>query len=54
MSSRTKKTPEATDSRGGRDHSPEARLWRCVIHRALLDAFAKGGTQLRETAQARK
>ena len=54
--SRAKVTPATLDSRGDRDHSPEAKLWRAVIHRALLDAFTKpdrSGDPFRETVEAR-
>jgi len=41
--SRSKRTPETTDSRNERDHSVEARLWRCVLHRAVLEALTNIG-----------
>ena len=50
--SSSKKTPSALDSRNERDRSVEARLWRCVLHRAVLEAL--GGKPLRETVEARE
>jgi hypothetical protein len=53
--SRARQVPEFTDSQGGYNRSKEARLWRAVIHRAILDAFAlpgRGGSTVRETIEA--
>lgn len=41
--SRATRVPETTDSRNERDHSVEARLWRVVLQRAILDALTNIG-----------
>ncbi len=54
--SRATRTPETTDSRNERDHSPEAKLWRVVLQLAISDAFAKpdtDGTLFRKSVEAR-
>ena len=50
--SSSKKPPPVLDSRNERDRSVEARLWRCVLHRAVLEALS--GKPLRETVEARE
>ena len=55
--SRARRVPQTTDSRNGFDRSLEARLWRVVLWRAILDAFAlpgRGGSTVRETIEAQK
>ena len=50
-------TPQTTDSRRERGRGIETRLWRVVIQRAIIDAFAKpgkGGATARETVEARE
>ena len=54
---RAKPVPETLDSRRERSHSRSARLWRVVIQRAIIDAFAqpgKGGATVRETVEAQR
>lgn len=53
--SRAKLVPAFTDSLGGYSRIPVARLWRVVLWRAILDAFAlpgRGGSTVRETIEA--
>lgn len=55
--SRAKQVPTTLDSRRERSHSRSARLWRVVIQRAIIDAFAspgKGGATVRETVEAQQ
>ncbi len=55
--SRAKQVPTTLDSRRERSHSRSARLWRVVIQRAIIDAFAmpgKGGATVRDTVEAKK
>ncbi len=52
---RAKPVPETLDSRRERSHSRESKLWRVVLQRAIVDAFAspgKGGATVRETVEA--
>jgi len=54
---RAKPVPETLDSHRERSHSRSARLWRVVIRRAIIDAFAspgKGGATVRETVEAQR
>ena len=53
--SRARRVPQTTDSRNGLDRSREAKLWRVVLWRAILDAFARpgrGGSTVRESIEA--
>ncbi len=53
--SRARQVPETLDSQNLYSRSPAARLWRVVIHRAIVDAFAlpgRGGSTVRETIEA--
>ena len=53
--SRAKRVPVFTDSHGGYSRMPVAQLWRAVIHRAIVDAFAlpgRGSSTVRETIEA--
>ena len=53
--SRAKLVPAFTDSRNLYSRMPSARLWRVVLWRAILDAFAlpgRGGSTVRETIEA--
>ena len=53
--SRARHVPETLDSHSGYDRSPAARLWRVVLHRAIVDAFARpgrSGSTVRETIEA--
>ncbi len=55
--SRPKPTPAHLDSRNEWNYSPEAQLWRCVLQRAIIDAFTppgKNGATARETEEAQK
>ena len=52
---RAKPVPETLDSRRERSHSRESKLWRVVLQRAIIDAFAspgRGGATVRETVEA--
>ncbi len=54
---RAKPVPETLDSRRERSNSRETRLWRVVLQRAIIDAFAspgKGGATVRETVEAQQ
>jgi len=54
---RATRSPTTLDSRRERSHSRESKLWRVVIQRAILDAFAmpgKGGATVRETVEAQR
>ncbi len=53
--SRARHVPATLDSQGGYSRIPAARIWRVVIHRAIVDAFAlpgRGGSTVRETIEA--
>ena len=55
--SRARQVPQTIDSRNEYNRSPSARLWRAVLHRAILDAFAlpgRGGSTVRETIEAQE
>ena len=55
--SRPKRTPPTLDSRNGWNTSAEARLWRVVLQRAIIDAFTppgKNGATARETDDAQR
>ncbi len=55
MSSRAKRPPTTLDCKRERSNSREAKLWRVVFQRAILDAFAspgKGGATVRDTVDA--
>ncbi len=54
---RVTRVPTTLDSRRGRINSRSARLWRVVIQRTILDAFAqpgKGGATVREAVEAQR
>jgi hypothetical protein len=54
---RAKPVPTTLDSRRERSHSRESKLWRVVLQRAILDAFAqpgKGGATVRDTVEAQR
>jgi len=54
---RATRSPTTLDSRRERSHSRESKLWRVVLQRAILDAFAmpgKGGATVRETVEAQQ
>ncbi len=53
--SRPKPTPAHLDSRNEWNTSAQARLWRVVLQRAIIDAFTppgKNGATARETEEA--
>ena len=53
--SRARQVPAFTDSQNPYSRIPAARLWRVVLWRAILDAFAlpgRGGSTVRETIEA--
>ena len=55
--SRPKATPVTLDSRNEWNRSAQAQLWRCVLQRAIIDAFTppgKNGATDRETAEAQR
>jgi hypothetical protein len=55
--SRAARAPETADSRNEWLRCPEARLWRVVVQRAILDAFAapgKGGATVSDTVEAQQ
>ncbi len=55
--SRVTRVPTTLDSRRERVHSRESKLWRVVLQRAIVDAFAmpgKGGATVREAVEAQQ
>jgi hypothetical protein len=53
--SRARHVPATLDSQNLYSRTPAARLWRVVLHRAIVDAFAlpgRGGSTVRETIEA--